>query len=186
MQAARGASLNSSEPVSPHEIAPDTRRRLWLVMALVTAAMYAVDVVSKVIAVDRLSDGQTVELLGPGLGLHLTRNPGAAFSTGTGFTVALSLISMAAVLVVLWLSRRLGNTWWAAGLGFLLAGILGNLTDRLFRTPGPLEGHVVDFIQLPNWPIFNVADICINIAAGVIILQAIRGIGIDGSRQVKG
>jgi signal peptidase II len=186
MQAARGASLNSSEPVSPDEAAPRSRRRLWLVMASVAAVMYAVDVASKVLAVARLSDGQTVELLGPALGLHLTRNPGAAFSTGAGFTVALSLISICAALVVLWLARRLGSLWWAVGLGFLLAGVLGNLTDRLFRAPGPLEGHVVDFIQLPNWPVFNVADICINVAAGVIILQAVRGIGIDGSRHHQG
>ena len=64
-----------------------------------------------------------------------------------------------------------------------MAGVLGNLTDRLFRSPGALRGHVVDFLQLPNWPIFNVADICINIAAGVIILQAVRGISLDGTRS---
>ncbi len=183
MQAARGASLNLSEPDSPHEVAPESRRRLWLVMALVATGMYAVDLVTKVLAVEHLSDGDTVELLGSFLGLHLTRNPGAAFSTGAGLTIALSLISITAALVVLYLARRLGSQWWAVGLGFLLAGVLGNLTDRLFRAPAPLEGHVVDFIQLPNWPIFNVADICINVAAGVIILQAFRGIGIDGSRH---
>ncbi len=62
-----------------------------------------------------------------------------------------------------------------------MAGILGNLTDRIFRSPGVLRGHVVDFLQLPNWPIFNVADVCINIAAGLIILQALRGISLDGT-----
>jgi signal peptidase II len=61
--------------------------------------------------------------------------------------------------------------------------VLGNLTDRIFRDPAPLRGHVIDFLQLPNWPIFNVADICINIAAAVIILQAIRGVSVDGTRS---
>jgi hypothetical protein len=57
------------------------------------------------------------------------------------------------------------------------------LTDRVFRAPGPLRGHVVDFLQLPHWPIFNVADMCINIAAAVIILQAVRGVSVDGTRH---
>ena len=83
---------------------------------------------------------------------------------------------------MLYVGRRLGS----ARLGgrrsaLLLAGIAGNLTDRLLREPGPLRGHVVDFLMLPNWPVFNVADICINVGAGLILLQAFRGIGIDGT-----
>jgi signal peptidase II len=144
--------------------------------------LYVIDVVTKVVAVERLADGGTVEILGSWFGLHLTRNPGAAFSTGTSYTLVLSVLSVIAAVVVLYVSRRLGSRWWAFGLGALLAGILGNLTDRIFREPGPFRGHVIDFLQLPNWPIFNVADICINVAAGVIILQAVRGIGVDGNR----
>jgi signal peptidase II len=98
-------------------------------------------------------------------------------------TLLLSMIAIGAATFVLYLSRRLGSTLWAVGLGFLLAGILGNLTDRVFRDPGPLRGHVIDFLQLPNWPVFNVADICINIAAAVIIVQAIRGVRIDGTKN---
>ena len=58
----------------------------------------------------------------------------------------------------------------------------GNLTDRLFREPGPMRGHVVDFLRFPHWPIFNVADMCINVAAVLIVVQALRGIGVDGRR----
>ena len=83
---------------------------------------------------------------------------------------------------MLWLSRRLGSAVWAVALGLLLAGIAGNLTDRMFRTPGPLRGHVVDFLMLPHWPIFNVADMCINAAAVLILVQAFRGIRLDGTR----
>jgi signal peptidase II len=83
---------------------------------------------------------------------------------------------------VLWFSRRLADRWWAVGLGLLLGGVAGNLTDRLFRDPGPMLGHVIDLFMLPNWPVFNIADICINAAAGVILLQTFRGIGLDGRR----
>ena len=90
---------------------------------------------------------------------------------------------MIAACVTLWYSRRLGSTGWALALGFLMAGILGNLTDRVFRAPGPMQGHVVDFLRLPNFPVFNVADICINIAAATIVVQALRGVNVDGSRH---
>src|SRR5206468_822877 len=82
----------------------------------------------------------------------------AAFSTGTSYTVVLSFVAIVAACAVLWVSRRLGSAGWAVALGFLLAGVLGNLTDRVFRAPGFLHGHVVDFLQLPHWPVFNVAD----------------------------
>lgn len=142
-----------------------------------------VDLGTKAAAVHWLQDRDDVELIGSLLQLNLVRNPGAAFSTGTSYTGLLSAIAIAAAVLVLWVSRRLGSTGWAIGLGFLLAGILGNLTDRMFRAPGPFRGHVVDFLELPNWPVFNVADILINVAAGVIILQAVRGIRLDGTRH---
>ena len=66
--------------------------------------------------------------------------------------------------------------------GKLLGGVGGNFTDRLIRDPGPFRGHVVDFLQLPHWPIFNVADMCIDAAAVLIVLLTLRGIGLDGSR----
>ena len=65
----------------------------------------------------------------------------------------------------------------------LPAGVTGNLVDRMFREPSPFRGHVVDFLMVPHWPVFNVADICINAAAGLILLQAFRGVRIDGSRD---
>jgi signal peptidase II len=160
--------------------------RVWRVFALVALALYAVDLGTKIVALDRLSGRDDVPIIGDILQLHLTRNPGAAFSTGTQYTVVLSCIAIAAVVVVLWLSRRLGSVVWAVALGFLLAGVAGNLTDRMFREPGPFRGHVIDFLMLPNWPVFNVADICINIAAGLILIQAFRGIRMDGTRSESG
>ena len=88
-----------------------------------------------------------------------------------------------AVVVVLWLSRRVRSTGWAIALGLLLGGVAGNLTDRVVRQPEPFHGHVVDFLMLPHWPVFNVADVCINVAAVVIVVQALRGARVDGTRS---
>jgi signal peptidase II len=117
--------------------------------------------------------------------LHLVRNPGAAFSTGTAYTEVLSGVAIVAVLVVLYLARRLRSAGWAVALGLLLAGVAGNLTDRLVREPGPLRGHVIDFFMLPHWPVFNVADMCIDVAAVLILLQVYRGIRMDGTRTKR-
>ena len=152
----------------------------------VFALLYAVDQLTKWLAVDRLTGEAEKRLVGDLLVLHLTRNAGAAFSTGTRYTELFTLLAVAAAVAVIWLSRRLGSAWWAVAFGLLLAGICGNLTDRLFRSPGFLSGHVVDFLELPHWPIFNVADICIDVAAVMILVQAFRGIRLDGSRAARG
>jgi signal peptidase II len=181
MQAARGTSLSDATDSHPprHQ---RSRARLTALFAGIALTAYAVDVGTKVLAVERLSGRPDVPVIGDLLVLHLTRNPGAAFSTGTQYTLVLTCVAMVAVLVVLYLSRRIGTVAWAVALGLLLAGVAGNLTDRLFRAPGPMRGHVIDFLMLPNWPVFNVADICIDVAAGLILLQAFRGIRIDGGR----
>jgi signal peptidase II len=179
MQAARGASLTDRD-AGPSGQA-DRRRTSRTVFVVVALAAYAVDVVSKVWAVERLSAGD-IEVLGEWLRLHLVRNPGAAFSTGEEFTIVFSLVALTALLVVVWVSRRLGDVLWAVALGLLLAGIAGNLTDRLLREPGPLRGHVVDLFAVPHWPVFNVADVCIDVAAGLILLQAFRNVRLDGTR----
>ena len=183
MQAARGASLTSSDP-DTQETSARPRRRTWGIFALVALAAYALDLGTKQWAVANLEDGD-IPVLGDWLVLHLTYNPGAAFSTGTEFTIVFTCLAIVAVVVVLWLSRRLGSPLWALGLGMLLGGVAGNLTDRIVRDPGVMHGHVVDFLMLPNWPVFNVADICINVAAGVIILQSFRGVTLSGARAEK-
>jgi len=92
-------------------------------------------------------------------------------------------VAIGVVVCVTRLAARLGSTGWAVALGLLLGGALGNLTDRIFRSPGPLRGHVVDFLELPHWPIFNLADSAIVLGAVLITLQSLRGVHLDGRRS---
>jgi signal peptidase II len=145
------------------------------------------DIITKIVVVDRLDPSSPVRLLGGLLTLRLIRNPGAAFSLGESFTFVFALLSVAVLIfVVVKLVPMLGHTGWAVALGLLVAGVGGNLTDRLFRQPGFLRGHVVDFLQLPRWPIFNVADMCITSAAVLImVLSVFKNVAISGERYEK-
>ena len=144
--------------------------RLRLLAAGVAVAGLAVDFGTKVLAIATLDPAQPVPILGGLVTFRLTRNSGAAFSMGEGLTLGLTIIAIVALVGVIgWLLPRVRHVGWAVGTGLLLAGIAGNLVDRLFREPGPFYGHVVDFIQLPYFAIINVADICITAAAVIII-----------------
>lgn len=184
MQATRGTPLSSTEPAAAERPAASARHRV--VFALVALAAYAVDVATKLLAVRHLRPDQPKNVVGSLLRLDLVRNPGAAFSTGTSYTLVLSVIALLAAGVVIRFGRRLGDRTWAVALGLLLAGVCGNLTDRVFREPGVLRGHVVDFLEFPHWPVFNVADMLIDAAVLLILLQTWRGIGITGSRSERG
>ena len=184
MQAARGASLSPSDTQS--SVHTPRRKRQLLLFVLVALCGYAADLVTKQLVLTRLDDATPVRVVGDVFTLFLTYNSGAAFSLGTSYTLLLSWVAVSAALVTLWFARRIGSTGWAFALGFLLAGILGNLTDRIFRDPGPMRGHVVDFLRLPHFPVFNLADVCINIAAAVIIVQTLRGVRLDGTRDHRG
>lgn len=142
-----------------------------------------IDQVTKEIAIAFLEPGERVAVLGDLLGLILVRNAGAAFGLGAEYTPVFTVVAIVAAVVVLLVALRLGDNLWAVGLGLLLAGILGNLTDRLIRPPGAFEGHVVDFLQLPHWPVFNVADVCISAAVVIVLVQALRGVRVDGRRH---
>ena len=188
MQAARGTPLTGeqTDPAPSRPVpARSSSRRLLALFAAVALAAYAVDVVSKIVAVDRLTGRPDVQIVGDLFQLHLVRNPGAAFSTGTAYTEVLTVVAILAVLVLLYLSRRIGTVGWAVALGLLLAGVAGNLSDRLVRSPGPLRGHVIDFFMLPHWPVFNVADICIDVGAALILVQVYRGRRLDGTRTPR-
>ena len=183
MQAARGTAITSVGDVGPIE-----RRRLRLLVALIAVAGLTADFVTKIIAVTQLEPLASVRLLGGLLTLRLIRNPGAAFSQGQRFTYVFAIAGIIVLAFVIFkLVPRIGHPAWAVAIGLLCAGVAGNLTDRLFRPPGPLRGHVIDFLELPHWPIFNVADMCITAAAILIMfLSVVKGISITGQRHGRG
>lgn len=187
MQSQAGAPLITSPDTNGASTVRSTRRPLlYLGLVLVAVPVYAADQLTKAWAVSNLVPNQPRELIGEVLQLNLIRNSGAAFSIGTGATWILTTIAFCVVVFVLVTARRLGSRGWALALGLLLGGALGNLTDRMLRAPGPGRGHVVDFLQLPHYPIFNIADSAIVSAAVLIAVMAFRGVGIDGTRGSSG
>lgn len=143
-------------------------------MALVAATGLSVDQYTKYLAVEHLDPANPPSYLGGFLKLLLVRNPGAAFSLGTGSTVAISCLAIAAALGLLAWAPRLRTTEQGLLAGLAFAGVVGNLLDRLFRPPGPLRGHVIDFFSLPHFAIFNVADICLTTTALVVLVMSFR------------
>ena len=164
---------------------PDRPRRVGLLFG-VAAAVLVTDVITKVIVVATLKPLHPVQVVGALLQLDLVRNSGAAFSFGTSMTIVFTLIAVGVIVFIVRTSRRLHSVPWAVTLGLLLGGAAGNLTDRLLRSPGAFRGDVVDWIQLPHWPVFNVADACIVCGGFLAVVLAARGIRLDGSRDVQG
>ncbi len=183
MQIQAGAPLITSPGTNENTTAQSTPRRLlYLAVVIVAVPVYVADQLTKAWASANLQSDQPRSLIGSILQLNLTHNSGAAFSIGTGATWILTAIACSVVVFVVITARRLGSRGWALALGLLLAGSLGNLTDRMFRAPGPGRGQVVDFLQLPHYPIFNIADSAIVSAAVLIAVMAFRGVSIDGTR----
>lgn len=176
------AAEESDERVDATEEPPPRRRGVLFAIA---GLVFLADLLTKIIAVAALEGREPVRLLGGFVYLQLVRNPGAAFGMATGMTWLLTLIAVSVVVAILWILPKLRSLGWAIGLGLVLAGALGNLVDRFFRAPGPLRGHVVDFVSVfaPNgevWPVFNVADSAIVLGGAVIVLMAVLGRDYDG------
>lgn len=178
MQTTGGTSLTDGDAAQT----AGARRPRVVLLATTALGVVAADQVSKAVAVAELTGREPIEMLGGVLTLNLAYNSGAAFSLAQGFTVLFSLVAVAVAVVIVRVARQLVSAWWAAALGLLLGGAVGNLCDRLFRAPGPLRGHVVDFLQLPHWPIFNLADSAIVCAAALMVLLTLRGVALDGTR----
>jgi len=156
------------------------------VLAGVALTVLALDIVSKLLVVAKLSGRPPVRLLGGFLHLLVSRNPGAAFSIGTSMTLVFSAIAVSVIVIILRTARRIRSLPWAVTLGLLLGGATGNLLDRIFRSPGLFRGYVVDWIQLPHWPVFNLADSSIVCGGVLAVLLSIRGIQLDGLRGDHG
>jgi signal peptidase II len=182
VQATRGTPLTDSSDTGKAETGadptpsppPDAPNRLPLVLGI-AAVVVVVDAVSKVLAVDHLSGRRPVHVIDGFLELTLTRNAGAAFSVGVGATVVFSLLAVVVAAIIIRTATRLRHVGWGIALGLLLGGALGNLIDRLVRAPGPFRGEVVDWIRLPHWPVFNIADASIVVGAILAALVVLLG-----------
>ena len=115
-------------------------------------------------------------MIGNFLQLTYTTNSGAAFSMAPNATLALASFALCAATFIIYFSRKVTSNWWGLVLGLVLGGIFGNLWDRISKAPGGFKGEVVDWIELPNWPIFNVADSAICIAAAIVVILAIKNV----------
>ena len=110
-----------------------------------------------------------VYIFGDVFKLQLLINTGAAISIATGATVFLSVFAMSAAAGILYFASRIDSHKWALALGLVLGGILGNLSDRIFREPGGLQGPVVDWISVLSWPTFNIADSAVVVGVLTIV-----------------
>ena len=164
-------------------------RKRTAVLAAVAAAVLLLDLVSKIIVVAELLGRAPVQLPGGYLWLTHARNSGAAFSFAQGATVLFTAVAAIVIVVIARTAAKLRSTAWAVSLGLVLGGAAGNLVDRLFRSPGPLRGHVVDWISLRTpdgkmlFPIFNLADSGIVCGGILAVLLAVLGYEMDGTRS---
>lgn len=146
------------------------------IVLLIGAGVVALDQITKWWAEQSLSGKPPVQVLGEVLQLTFVRNPGGAFSLGTQHTWIFSLVATCVAVAIIWYSRTVTSGWWLLALGVLLGGAVGNLVDRMVQPPGPGRGHVVDFLQLPNWPVFNVADMAVVGGATAIVVLSLLGV----------
>ena len=153
------------------QFSPGKTRTIWLTAWIIWLFDYA----TKSWALSNFSsDPQPV--IGTLLQFTLIKNSGAAFSFASGFTLAFSLLAVAVIATIVRYAARITSRGWLTCAGLLLGGVLGNLTDRIFREPGFFLGHVIDWIQIPNWPVFNIADIAISTAALLAFIQTMRSV----------
>ena len=133
------------------------------------------DFLTKVWALSALTPSPR-QIFGTYLQFILVKNSGAAFSFATGFTIFFSLLALAVVVAISYYAPRITSQGWLVALGLLLGGVLGNLTDRIFRQPSFLNGNVIDWIQIPHWPVFNLADSAITVASLLAFILSLRNI----------
>jgi signal peptidase II len=160
------------------------------VLAVTALLAVALDQLVKELSTEHLTEGEPVRILGGLIYLSLLRNSGAAFSLGSGFTWVFPLVTVVVIGWIGFLTRRLRSVPWAIALGLVLGGALGNLGDRLFRAPGPFQGHVVDMISVfgpygEHFAVFNIADSCLTVGVVLAVLLELTGRQRDGSRAPR-
>jgi signal peptidase II len=186
MQAAGEPTLTDGTGTPVHEPGRTAvPARTWIALVLVAVVVFAADLITKTWVAHHYADGHTTTVVSGVLQIELTRNAGAAFGIATGATFVFSAVAIAVIAFIARTASRLRSTPWAVTLGLLLGGAVGNLGDRIFRSPGIFRGRVVDWIYLHHWPVFNLADSGIVVGGILAVLLASQGIRPDGSRETR-
>lgn len=158
-----------------------TWRSLIAVVGL-AAFVVVVDQITKIWAQNELAGQPSIQVVGDLLQFTYALNPGAAFSLGGDYTWVFTIAATAVSVAVVIFAGRVRSGWWLLALGLLLGGAVGNLVDRATQPPGFGVGYVRDFIELPNWPIFNVADMAVVASAGMIVVLSLLGVSATGRK----
>lgn len=158
--------------------APPSRRaapRNWILAAGIVVAVLAFDQLTKLWAVAVLSDGP-VHIGGDSVRLVLLRNAGGAFSllSNAGVTPLIALLAVGVAIYLVRLLIRSDDVWLTVALALVLGGALGNLSDRIFRSPGFLRGEVVDFVSIGTFPVFNAADAALDVGIVLLLILSFR------------
>jgi signal peptidase II len=147
-----------------------SRLRRLEAWAVVAAIVLILDQLTKWWAVSAL-DTRDIDVVWT-LRFHLSYNTGMAFSAGQDWGPVIGVVAMVIIVVLLLNIRRDGGRFTDISVGMVVGGAVGNVVDRLFRSPGWLRGGVVDFIDFQWFPIFNVADMGITVGGVLIVLSS--------------
>jgi signal peptidase II len=153
---------------------PRSSSRRRLLAGAIVVGVVAIDQLTKAWAVAALEDGPA-SIIGGDVELRLSRNTGGAFSLFQGFTPLLAVVAVALTVLLVRALRRTDDTWIVVALALVLGGAIGNLIDRVARSPGFLRGAVVDFVSVDDFPTFNVADSAITVGAVLLVLRIAFG-----------
>jgi signal peptidase II len=152
------------------------KTRCAVVLAGTALLGIGLDQATKALMVATIEGRPPIRLIGQVLTIYVSRNSGAAFSFAPAATVLFTCLAVATAALIVTRVSRLRSAGWAAALGLLLAGAVGNLCDRLMRAPGFGRGAVVDFIYLQHFATFNIADSCLTCGAVLAVVLSLRGI----------
>lgn len=159
-----------------------SRTLVLTVSGIIVAALFLIDQFTKNWAEAHLSQDSSEPLIGTLLQLRLLYNSGAAWGLGAGITPVVTAVQIVIASVVVYLLiQRVRRGSWMIALSLILGGAVGNIHDRLLRAPGFFRGYVVDFLELPNWPIFNVADMAIVAGALLVMILSFLGTPISAA-----
>ncbi|GIU92936.1 MAG: hypothetical protein KatS3mg011_1842 [Acidimicrobiia bacterium] len=141
--------------------------------AAVIGVTVAADLLTKRWAARSFRDAPAV-VVDPFLRFTFVENPGSAFSLFQGAGTLLALAAFVALGMIAGALRRARGMGEVVGFALIGGGALGNLIDRIARGPGLLDGTVIDWIQVPNFPVFNLADSAITVGVGLLLITAWR------------